>query len=65
MLTRFPSLAPLQTSHILDQQEQSPAMLSYICYPLDCYNDAAYRALHIMKQRFLYDEIEAEVSVCE
>jgi cytoplasmic FMR1 interacting protein len=27
------------------------------------YNDAAFKALHVLKQRFLYDEIEAELNL--
>ena len=34
-----------------------------ILYPLDLYNEAANRALHKLKARFLYDEIEAEVNL--
>jgi len=34
-----------------------------ILYPLDLYNDAAQRALHKLKTRYLYDEIEAEVNL--
>ncbi len=30
---------------------------------LDIYNDAAQRALHVIKQQYLYDEIEAEVNL--
>jgi len=29
--------------------------------PFDIYNDSAQQALVLLKQRFLYDEIEAEV----
>ena len=57
------SLPWLLTSHILDNQEREPAMLEYLFYPLDVYNDAAYRALHELRQRFLYDEIEAETNL--
>ena len=35
----------------------------YILYPLDLYNDSAHYALHNFKKQFLYDEVEAEVSV--
>jgi len=34
-----------------------------ILYPLDLYNDAASRALHKLKARYLFDEIEAEVNL--
>ena len=36
----------------------------YILYPLDLYNDSAHYALHNFKKQFLFDEVEAEVSVC-
>ncbi len=36
----------------------------FLLYPLDLYNDAANRALYSLHQRFLYDEIEAEVNLC-
>lgn len=35
----------------------------YVLYPLDLYNDSGYYALTKFKKQFLYDEIEAEVSV--
>jgi hypothetical protein len=34
-----------------------------LLFPLDLYNDAAQRALHRLRARFLYDEIEAEVNL--
>jgi len=30
---------------------------------MDAYNDAAHRALYVLNQRFLYDEIEAELNL--
>jgi len=39
-------------------------MMEFLLYPLDLYNDAANRALYSLHQRFLYDEIEAEVNLC-
>jgi cytoplasmic FMR1 interacting protein len=36
----------------------------FLLYPLDLYNDAANRALYSLQQRFLYDEIEAELNLC-
>ncbi len=38
--------------------------MEFLFYPLDLYNDAAHRALSSLHQRFLYDEIEAEVNLC-
>lgn len=42
----------------------APEMIEFVLYPLDIYSDAANRALHKLKTRFLYDEIEAEVNLC-
>ena len=46
--------------HVLESKETNQEMLEYILFPLDIYNDAASRALFNLKQRFLYDEVEAE-----
>lgn len=35
----------------------------HLLYPLDLYNDSAQCALQRFKKQFLYDEIEAEVSI--
>ncbi|GAB2218528.1 hypothetical protein Droror1_Dr00001755 [Drosera rotundifolia] len=39
-------------------------LLESVLMPFDIYNDAAQQALAVLKQRFLYDEIEAEVDHC-
>ncbi|KAJ4956396.1 hypothetical protein NE237_013179 [Protea cynaroides] len=39
-------------------------LLESILMPFDIYNDSAQHALVVLKQRFLYDEIEAEVDLC-
>ncbi|KAL9642946.1 hypothetical protein ABK040_010639 [Willaertia magna] len=39
------------------------ALMESIIYPIDIYNDAAYKALFTLQRRFLYDEIEAEVNL--
>ncbi|GMH10367.1 hypothetical protein Nepgr_012208 [Nepenthes gracilis] len=39
-------------------------LLESVLMPFDIYNDAAQQALTVLKQRFLYDEIEAEVDHC-
>lgn len=36
-------------------------LLESVLMPFDIYNDSAQQALVLLKQRFLYDEIEAEV----
>lgn len=45
-------------------ESQDPGILEGILMPFDVYNDAAQYALTVLKQRFLYDEIEAEVCRC-
>ncbi|KAI0493637.1 hypothetical protein KFK09_023758 [Dendrobium nobile] len=45
-------------------ESQDPGLLESILMPFDIYNDAAQNALTMLKQRFLYDEIEAEVDLC-
>ena len=39
-------------------------MVENILYAMDIYNDCAHRALHVLQQQFLYDEIEAEANLC-
>lgn len=56
------SLPWILTDHILETKES--AMMEYILYPLDLYNDSAHYALHHFKKQFLYDEVEAEVNLC-
>jgi len=56
------SLPWILTDSILESKE--PSMLEFLFYPLDLYNDSAYRALNSLTQQFLYDEIEAEVNLC-
>lgn len=45
--------------YVLESKEGG--LLESILMPFDVYNDAADHALRALKQRFLYDEIEAEV----
>ncbi|TVU48420.1 hypothetical protein EJB05_08056, partial [Eragrostis curvula] len=45
-------------------ESQDAGLLESILIPLDLYNDSAQHALTCLKQRFLYDEIEAEVDLC-
>src|SRR5690348_4172636 len=55
------SLPWILTDEILESKNSS--MMEFMLFPLDLYNDAAGRALHSLNQRFLYDEIEAEVNL--
>lgn len=45
-------------------ESQNAGLFESILMPFDIYNDSAQHALVVLKQRFLYDEIEAEVDNC-
>lgn len=62
-ISQFPvecSLPWMLVEHIMDSSDIG--LLESILLPFDIYNDAADQALRVLKQRFLYDEIEAEVN---
>eukprot|EP00808_Paulinella_micropora_P032344 g67638.t1 len=42
---------------------RTPSMKENIFFPMDIYNDAGARALTVLKQQFLFDEIEAECNL--
>ncbi|KAG9149174.1 hypothetical protein Leryth_003177 [Lithospermum erythrorhizon] len=56
------SLPWMLVDHVIESQ--SAGLLESTLMPFDIYNDAAQHALVVLKQRFLYDEIEAEVDNC-
>lgn len=57
------SLPWMLVDHVLESQKTG--LIESALMPFDIYNDAAQKALVVLKQRFLYDEIEAEVqSLC-
>ncbi|XVE62686.1 hypothetical protein DITRI_Ditri06bG0139500 [Diplodiscus trichospermus] len=56
------SLPWMLVDHVLESQ--SADLLESVLMPFDIYNDSAQHALVVLKQRFLYDEIEAEVDHC-
>ncbi|GER49210.1 transcription activators [Striga asiatica] len=56
------SLPWMLVDHVLESQ--NTGLLESVLMPFDIYNDAAQQALVILKQRFLYDEVEAEVDNC-
>ncbi|KAH6558764.1 hypothetical protein KP509_1Z046900 [Ceratopteris richardii] len=56
------SLPWMLVDHVIESQETG--LLESVLMPFDIYNDSAEYALHELKQRFLYDEIEAEVDLC-
>ncbi|CAA0827876.1 Protein PIR [Striga hermonthica] len=56
------SLPWMLVDHVLESQ--NTGLLESVLMPFDIYNDAAQQALVVLKQRFLYDEVEAEVDNC-
>ncbi|CAM6019075.1 unnamed protein product [Sphagnum balticum] len=56
------SMPWMLVEHVL--QSPDVGLLETVLMPFDIYNDAADYALRVLKQRFLYDEIEAEVDLC-
>ena len=57
------SLPWILTEHIIRHQAEAMPLVEDILYTMDAYNDAAHRALFVLNQRFLYDEIEAELNL--
>eukprot|EP00727_Mastigamoeba_balamuthi_P007648 m51a1_g3503 hypothetical protein (1525) ;mRNA; r:844019-848861 len=59
------SLPWILADHVLENREGACSdLIEYVLYPFDIYNDAANRALRSLRQRFLYDEVEAELNLC-
>lgn len=56
------SLPWILAEHVITHTGSIP-IIDSILYILDIYNDAAYRSLYVLKQQFLYDEIEAEANL--
>lgn len=57
------SLPWMLVDHVIESQ--NAGLLESILMPFDIYNDSAQHALMVLKQRFLYDEIESEVIISE
>lgn len=57
------SMPWILTEHVVRKQTSRIPMLENVLYTLDIYNDAAHRALYVLRQRYLYDEIEAEANL--
>jgi len=57
------SLPWILTEHVITNQHKTMPLMENILYTMDSYNDAANRSLYVLSQRFLYDEIEAEVNL--
>lgn len=43
---------------------QDTITLQDVFYPLDLYNEAAYKTLYCLQSRYIFNEIEAEVNLC-
>ncbi|XP_058000412.1 protein PIR isoform X2 [Hevea brasiliensis] len=56
------SLPWMLVDHVLESQ--NAGLIESVLMPFDIYNDSAQQALVMLRQRFLYDEIEAEVDHC-
>lgn len=57
------SLPWILTEHLLLKHVSNAPMLESVLFVLDVYNDAAHRALYVLNQQYLYDEIEAEANL--
>ncbi|KAJ6384231.1 hypothetical protein OIU78_027521 [Salix suchowensis] len=56
------SLPWMLVDHVLESH--NAGLIESVLMPFDIYNDSAQQALAALRQRFLYDEIEAEVDHC-
>ncbi|EPS72662.1 hypothetical protein M569_02094, partial [Genlisea aurea] len=56
------SLPWMLVDHVIESQDAG--LIESVLMPFEIYNDAAQHALVTLKQRFLYDEIEAELDNC-
>ena len=54
------SLPWILVEHILNKNVTNTPCMENVLFLLDIYNDAAHRALYVLNQQYLYDEIEAE-----
>ena len=57
------SLPWVLTEHLLLRHVTNAPMMECVLFILDIYNDAAHRALYVLNQQYLYDEIEAEANL--
>ncbi len=62
MIERVLTSRSESSSHIVHTSYSLP-LVENIFYILDIYNDAAYQSLYVLKQQYLYDEIEAEANL--
>jgi cytoplasmic FMR1 interacting protein len=51
---------------LIDHVVNSPntARMENMLYPLDIYNDAADRALTVLRKQYIFDEVQAELNLC-
>ncbi|OHT02461.1 hypothetical protein TRFO_30406 [Tritrichomonas foetus] len=57
------SLPVILSEHALENYKK-PELTGVIFYPLSIYDDAASKALRLLKSKYLYDEIKAEAEIC-
>ena len=57
------SLPWILTEHLVMNHVSNTPMVENVLFMLDIYNDAAHRALYVLNQQYLYDEIEAEANL--
>lgn len=57
------SLPWMLIEHVITDKCKELPVIENIFYILDIFNDAAYKALYVLEQQHLYDEVEAEASV--
>lgn len=57
------SMPWILTEHVVKKQSSKIPILENVLHTLDIYNDAAHRALYVLRQQYLYDEIEAEANL--
>ena len=57
------SLPWILTKHVITNQASQVPLLEVLPMLLDIYNDAAHRAVYVLKQRHLYQEIEGEANL--
>lgn len=57
------SLPWIITEHILTSQSSDVPLVETLIYALEIYNDVAHRALNVIRQQHLYDEVEAETNL--
>lgn len=64
-IVQFPikmSLPWILIDHVVNSPNR--ARMENVLFPLDIYNDAAQRALTVLKKQYIFDEVQAELNLC-